>query len=109
ADLIPRLHMAVALEQVDDREVRCRLAIRYRGAFEDQPPWRVVRVDELIDQARFAHAGLADHGHHLAMPRTGPLQRLLQRRQLLLPSYEAGEPARRAGLQAPTDRIGPRQ
>src|SRR5262249_28042689 len=35
ARVVVLLHMAVALEQVDDREVRCRLAIRYRGAFED--------------------------------------------------------------------------
>jgi hypothetical protein len=55
-------------------------------------------MDELIDQARLPHAGLADHGYYLAMTRPGLLQRLLQRRQLLLPSHEAGEPARRTGL-----------
>ena len=49
-------------------------------------------MDELVDQVRLPHAGLADHGDDLAMPRSSPLQRLLQGRQLLLPSYEAGEP-----------------
>ena len=34
ARVVMLLHMAVALEQVDDREVRRRLAIRHRGAFE---------------------------------------------------------------------------
>ena len=43
------------------------------------------------------------------MPRPGPLQGLLQGRQLLLPSHEAGESPRRAGLQAPPDRTGPDQ
>ena len=43
------------------------------------------------------------------MPRPGLLQRLLQGRQLLLPSHEAGEPPRRAGLQTPADRTGPDQ
>jgi hypothetical protein len=43
------------------------------------------------------------------MPHPGPLQRLLQGRQLLLPSHEAGEPARRRGLQTPAHRTGPDQ
>ena len=43
------------------------------------------------------------------MPRPGPLQRLLQRRQFLLPSHEAGEPARCTGLQALADRTGANQ
>ena len=72
-------------------------------------PWRTVRVDELIDQARLPHAGLANHGHHLAMPRSSPLQGLLQRHQLLLPPHEAGEPACRTGLQAAADGTGPDQ
>src|SRR5437773_4691886 len=43
------------------------------------------------------------------MPRPGRLQRLLQGRQLLLPSHKAGEPTRRRGLQTPADRTGPDQ
>jgi hypothetical protein len=43
------------------------------------------------------------------MSRPSLLQGLLQHRQLLLPSHEAGEPTRRAGLQASTDRTGPDQ
>src|SRR5215831_21021392 len=65
ARVIALLHVTVALEHIDDREVRGRLAIRHRGAFEDQPPWRVVRVDELIDQPRLPDAGLPDHGCYL--------------------------------------------
>jgi hypothetical protein len=66
----------------------------------------VVRVDELVDQARLPHARLADYSHHLAMPRPGPLQGLLQGRQLLLPPDEAREPTCYAGLQTPTERTG---
>ena len=36
-----------------------------------------MRVDELVDQARLAHPGLADQRYDLTMPRPGPLQRLL--------------------------------
>src|SRR5207244_12869267 len=99
--VVSLLDVAVALEQVNDREVGRSLAIRHRGALQHQPPRCVMGMDELIDQARLSHARLADHGHHLAMTRPGPLQRLLQNSQLLLPSHEAGEPTRRAGLQAP--------
>ena len=70
------LHVAVALEQVNHREVRRGLAIGHRGAFEHEPPWRIVRVDELIDQARLPHPGLPDHRHDLAMAGSSPLQGL---------------------------------
>ena len=101
--------MAIAFEQVDDREIRRRLAVGHRGALKYRPPLCVVRVDELIHQARFPHAGFPNYGHHLAMPRPGLLQGLLQGRQLLLPPYETGEPACRAGLQTPAHRTGPNQ
>src|SRR5262245_4984097 len=66
-------------------------------------------MDELIDQARLSYTRLSDDGHHLAMPRPGPLECLLQRRQLLLPSHEAREPARRAGLQASAHGTSPHE
>ena len=52
------LDMAVALEQVDDREVGRGLAVGHRGALQHPPALGVVGVDELIDQARLAHPGL---------------------------------------------------
>ena len=66
-------------------------------------------MHELVDQARLPYARLADQRHHLAMTRPGLLQHLLERRQLLLPSDEARQPPRRAGLQAPAERTDPRQ
>ena len=41
------------------------------------------------------------------MPRPGPLQGVLQGRQLLLSAHKAGEPPRRTGLQAPSDGTAP--
>jgi len=55
-------------------------------------------MHELIDEPRLPHAGLGDQGHHLAMPCPGLLQGLLQGQQLRLPSHEAGQSSRRAGL-----------
>ena len=109
ARVVVLLHMAVALEQVDDREVGRRLAIRHRGAFEHQPPWRVVGMDELIDQARLPHAGLPDEATTWPCPAPARSSACCSAVELLLPSHEAGEPPRRAGLQAPADRTGPDQ
>jgi hypothetical protein len=36
-------------------------------------------VDKLVDQARFAHAGLAQQGDDLPLTSPGPHQSLLQR------------------------------
>ena len=85
AGVVTLLDMAIALEEVDDGEIRRRLAVRHRGAFEQQPALGAVGVAELIEQPRLAHAGLADHGHHLAVPSLR-----------LLPGPAARSPARAA-------------
>ena len=90
--------MAVALQQVDDREVGRGLAVGHRGALQHQPALRVVGVDELIDQARLAHARLAHQRHHLAMPRPRLCQGLLQGVSSVLPPHKAREPPRCSGL-----------
>jgi hypothetical protein len=66
-------------------------------------------VDELVEQAGLPHARLPDDGSDLSMTRPGPLERLLQGRELLLAPYEAGEPPHGAGLQTSADRTGPDQ
>src|SRR4029453_14549283 len=45
----------------------------------------------------------------MAMPRLGPLQRLLQGCQLLLPAHKTGEPLCCAGLQTPPNSASPDQ
>ena len=98
--------VGIAFEQVNHREIGRRLAVRHRGTL-GQTTLRVVRVDELVHQARFPHP-LPRPRHHLAMPAPAR-SRPAQGRQFLLPPDEAGEPACRAGLQTPTDRTGPDQ
>jgi hypothetical protein len=46
-------------------------------------------VDELVDQARFPDPRFADQGHHLAVPRLGPGQHLLQGHEFRLPPDKA--------------------
>ena len=87
-------------EQVNDGEVRRRLAVGHRGALEHGPPLRVVRVQELVEQAGLPYARLPHDRHDLAVAGPGMLKRLLQGSQLRLPPDEAGEPQRRGGLEA---------
>src|SRR5215813_12704079 len=103
------LDVAIALEEVNDREIRRRLAIRHGGTLQDRPPLHAVRVDELVDEPGLAYPGLPDQRHDLTMPCPGALQRLLQGQQLRLPSHEAREPPCGTGLQAPTESTGPDQ
>src|SRR5262249_22676151 len=98
ARVVALLHVAVALEQVDDWEVGRGLAIRHHGPVAAHPPRRVVAMHDPIAQAPPPPPRLPDHGHDLTMPRSGPLQGLLECRQLLLPSHEACQPTRCAGL-----------
>ena len=73
ARVIAVVHMAVALEQVDDGEVGRGLAVGHRGALQHPPALGAVGVDTLIDQARLAHARLPHQGHHLAVARPAPV------------------------------------
>ena len=109
AGVVAVLHLDIALQQVEHREVRRGFAVGHRGALEHQPALGAVRVDHFVHQARLAHAGLAEERHHLPVPGARPLQRLVQRRQLRLPAHKAGEPAGDCGLQAPADGAGPDQ
>ena len=65
------LHVAVALEQVDDGEVGRGLAVGHRGALQHPPALGAVGVDKLIDQAGLAHARLPRPGRP---PGRGPLR-----------------------------------
>ena len=103
------LDVGIALEQVDDREVRRGPAVGHRGAFQHAPALGGVAVHELIHQARLAHPGLAEQGHELALPLGGLRQRLRQRRQLLIAPDKARQPTRHSGLQAAMDGCGPDQ
>ena len=90
ARVVAVLDVAVALEQVEHREVGRGLAVGHRGALQHQPALGVVGVDELVDQARLAHAGLAHQRHHLACPAPARCQGLLQRLQLRSAARQSG-------------------
>jgi hypothetical protein len=63
--LIARIQLEVDLKQVDDREVRGRLAVGNRAAFEDEPAVGALHLRQLIAQTGFADAGLPDEADDL--------------------------------------------
>jgi hypothetical protein len=108
ARVITLLDVAIALEEVNDGEIRRGLAIRHRGAFEHQPALGTVGVAKLIEQPRLPHAGLAHQRHHLTVPGLRLCQGLLQGLQLGLPPHKAGEATSRGRLQARPHHAGAR-
>ena len=99
----------VALEEIDHRQIGRRLTVRDRAGLEDEPAVDAVRVGDLPDQARLAHAGFPHHRHHLPMAAAGAAQRLAELVQLALAPHEAGQPARRRRVEPRAPGSGPPQ
>jgi hypothetical protein len=91
ARLIARLDLKVGAEEVDERQERRGLPIGDGAALDDEPAVDAVRVGELPEETRLADTWLADDGHDLAVPCTGPLQGLAELLQLRVAPDEAGE------------------
>ena len=98
--VVAALDAEVGLEQVDDRQIGRRLAVGHRTAFQDQPALGSVGMGELVEQARLADTGLADHGDDLAVAAAGPVERPPQGLDFGLAPDEPAEPARQGGLEA---------
>ena len=103
ARLVAVLHVAIAPEQVNDREVRGGFTVGHRHAFQHPPALGVMGVDEFVDQAGLPHPGLPDQRHDLALARSSPLERLAQGGQLRVTPHKArqapGHPRLEAGPQ----------
>src|SRR4030095_16530986 len=79
-----------------------------RVALEDSPALEL-RLDELVHEARLAHARLADDRHDLAVAGPGQPSGALQLLQLHVATDETREAAPRCGLELRAGRPGPRQ
>jgi hypothetical protein len=66
-------------------------------------------MGELPEETRLAHARLADHRDHLAVPQAGPIEGPAELLQLRVPADEAREPAPRRSLEAGAGGAGPHQ
>ena len=73
AGVIALFDVTVALEQVDDREVRRGLTIGDRGTLQHQPALGMIGVDTLVDQPRLAYPGFPNERDDLAMSGASPL------------------------------------
>ena len=99
----------VALEEIDHRQVRRRLAVRDRAGLEDEPAVDAVRVGDSQTRRDLPTPGLADDRHHLApgRRRRGPAPGELL--QLALAPHEAGQAARRRRVEPRAQGPGPPQ
>src|SRR5262245_10806849 len=100
AELVPVLDLEVTLEEIDHRQVARRLSIGDRGALQNQPALRAVRMGELPEETRFADARLSDHGDHLAAALARPVEGISELLQLRVAANKARKPALRGGLEA---------
>src|SRR5262245_890192 len=107
AGLVVVSEVRVAFEQVNDGEIGCRLAVGHRSAFEHQPAVGVVRIHELVDQARLPHARFSNYRYELTMASSGTLQSVVERLDLCLPPDEAGEPTGGGRLQTSAQGCSP--
>ena len=103
---VPVLDREVALEQIDHRQVGRRLPVRDRARLEHEPAVDAVRVGDLPDQARLAHARLPHDRHDLSLPVAGAAQRLAKLIQLARAPHEAGQPSRRRRVEPRAPRPG---
>ena len=99
ARAVARLDLEVALEQLRDRQIRRGLAVGERPAFEDQPLGPGHGLRDLVEEPRFADAGLAHDGHDLATARLRLRERCVELVELGSAPDEAREPPARRGLQ----------
>ena len=66
-------------------------------------------MDDLPDEARFAHARLPDHSDHLTAAEAGLVEGISELFKFFAPADKAREPARRRGLETGAGQAGPDQ
>src|SRR5262249_58185395 len=94
-----RLDGEVVFKHLDDREIRCRLAVRHRSALGDSAATGVLGMRELPEQPRLPDARLADDGNELAAAAPRELERLVELMHLARSTDELRESACCRGLQ----------
>jgi hypothetical protein len=94
AVIVAVVDLEVRLHEIDERQVRRRLAVGHRAAFEDRARLARARARELVEQARLADAGLADHATSWPWPAAARCQAACRRSSSASAPDEAREPAR---------------
>src|SRR3989442_8582735 len=103
SSVVPAFDPEVSPQQIDEGEVRRCLAVGHRSTRDHEAVLDAMGVSELIIQAGFPHAGLADHGDDLAPSGARVIERLVQLLHLSGSPDECRQPARRRRLKARAD------
>src|SRR5713226_8510438 len=107
--VVRRFDLEVRSQQLDHRQVARRLAVGDGPGLDDQTALGAVRVRELPEQPRLAHAGLTDYGDHLALAGLRLREGGEQSIHLGVAADEGGQTPGRRGLQARAYRARPGQ
>ena len=91
-------------EQVDDRPVDRRLAVRGSTGLENKPPLHALRAGELVHESGLSDSGLSDDAEHLDPAASHALERAGELVDLRRPPHEAGQAPAHGGLQRGADR-----
>jgi hypothetical protein len=96
----------VSVQEIDQRQVRARLSVRYRGRFQKRPS-RLVLDFELKERPRLADSGLSNCCDNLPMSRLRQLGGMLHRVHLTLAAHELRVAACRRALETSAQRSEP--
>ena len=91
--VVSPLDPKIVSQELDDREVRCRLAVRHRDTLDGEAVLDAMRVGELVVQTRLPDSGLTDHRVDLASAVFHALERLRQLLEFRGPPDELGQSA----------------
>src|SRR4029450_5989684 len=94
----PVAELEIALEQLDDGQIRRRLAVRDGPALQDEPPPRVLGMDELPEQPRLAGSRLTLERDDLPVPGLGAREHPGKSETLPFPAHVRGEAATERNL-----------
>ena len=105
---VPLLDLEAGPEDLEQRQVRCAVAIGRALALEPRDRLTLQRLPELEQQPRLADTRLADDTHDLALPGSRALPALAEEAQLPPSTRQGTQPALHADLEAAAPRAPPR-
>ena len=107
AELFPYLQRVVLLldlevrpQHLEQRQIRCRLAVGDTVAREPGQPLALERLAKFVEEARLPCPRLADDPHHLPVPRRRAREPVVKQLQLPLASDQRSQSALGAELEA---------
>src|SRR6185369_11250014 len=100
AGVITLVDPEIGLQEIDDGEIAGGPAIGDSARLEGPAPGDSVRVDQLVEEARLAHARLAHDGHDLPVAAPRPVECCAELLHLRIAPDEAAQAPKGGRLKA---------